>query len=115
MNFFLGEGERNVTSFFDQFVQRVVNGLNFGLLLALAAIGLSLVFGTTGISNFAHAEMVTFGAAHGARCSRTCDLALPIWLGDPDRARAERGARLVLDVDPLETAAPTTASASSSS
>ena len=39
-----------------------LNGLSFGLMLALAAIGLSLVFGTTGISNFAHAEMVTFGA-----------------------------------------------------
>lgn len=61
-NFFIGEGVRNVTSFFDQLVQRVITGLNFGLMLALAAIGLSLVFGTTGISNFAHAEMVTFGA-----------------------------------------------------
>ena len=46
----------------DQLISRTVNGLNFGLMLALAAIGLSLVFGTTGISNFAHGEMVTFGA-----------------------------------------------------
>lgn len=61
-NFFIGEGERNTTSFFDQFVERLVNGVNFGLMLALAAIGLSLVYGTTGISNFAHGEMVTFGA-----------------------------------------------------
>ena len=61
-NFFIGEGQRNVTSFFDQLVERLVTGLNFGLMLALASIGLSLVFGTTGISNFAHAEMVTFGA-----------------------------------------------------
>ena len=42
VNFFIGEGERNVTSFFDQLVQRLVNGLNFGLMLGLAAIGLSL-------------------------------------------------------------------------
>ena len=61
VNFFLGVGERHTTSFFDQLVERVVNGLNFGLMLALAAIGLSLVYGTTGISNFAHGEMVTFG------------------------------------------------------
>lgn len=61
VNFFIGEGTRHVTSFFDQFVQRVINGLSFGLMLALAAIGLSLVFGTTGISNFAHSEFVTFG------------------------------------------------------
>ena len=41
-NLFLGAGERITTSFFDQFVERVVNGLNFGLLLALAAIGLGI-------------------------------------------------------------------------
>lgn len=36
-------------------------GLLLGLLLALGAIGLSLVYGTTGLSNFAHAEQVTLG------------------------------------------------------
>ncbi|HBR88642.1 MAG TPA: branched-chain amino acid ABC transporter permease, partial [Microbacterium sp.] len=56
VNFFIGEGERNVTSFFDQLVQRVVQGISFGLMLALAAVGLTLVYGTTGISNFAHGE-----------------------------------------------------------
>jgi neutral amino acid transport system permease protein len=62
VNFFLGEGVRVTVSFFDQFVERVFNGMNFGLMLALAAIGASLVFGTTGLSNFAHSEFVTFGA-----------------------------------------------------
>jgi branched-chain amino acid transport system permease protein len=62
VNFFLGEGVRVTVSFFDQFVERMFNGLNFGLMLALAAIGASLVFGTTGLSNFAHSEFVTFGA-----------------------------------------------------
>lgn len=62
VNFFLGEGTRVTVSFFDQFAQRLFNGINFGLLLALAAIGLSLIFGTTGLSNFAHAELITFGA-----------------------------------------------------
>lgn len=62
VNFFLGEGTRTTVSFFDQLVNRVANGLNFGLLLALAAIGLSLIYGTTGLSNFAHSEMITFGA-----------------------------------------------------
>jgi branched-chain amino acid transport system permease protein len=62
VNFFLGEGVRVTVSFWDQLVERLFNGLNFGLMLALAAIGASLVFGTTGLSNFAHAEMVTFGA-----------------------------------------------------
>ncbi len=78
MNFFIGQGERNTTSFVDQLVERLVNGLNFGLMLGLAAIGLSLVFGTTGLSNFAHAEMVTFGALMAFLFGVT--LALPIWL-----------------------------------
>ncbi len=41
---------------------RVVDGVVFGLILAVAAIGLSLIFGTTKLVNFAHGEMVTFGA-----------------------------------------------------
>lgn len=78
VNFFLGEGNRNTVNFFDQFVNRFVNGLNFGLLLALAAIGVSLIFGTTGLSNFAHAEMITFGAL--ATLVFSVNLGLPIWL-----------------------------------
>jgi branched-chain amino acid transport system permease protein len=43
-------------------LQLGVQGVRFGLLIALAAIGLSLVFGTTGLTNFAHGELITFGA-----------------------------------------------------
>ncbi|WP_307859064.1 branched-chain amino acid ABC transporter permease [Herbiconiux sp. SYSU D00978] len=46
----------------DRIWTQVVNGIIFGLFLALAAIGISLIFGTTGLNNFAHGEMVTFGA-----------------------------------------------------
>lgn len=42
--------------------QQATNGLVFGLLLALASVGLSLIYGTTGLSNFAHGEQVTLGA-----------------------------------------------------
>jgi neutral amino acid transport system permease protein len=83
VNFFIGEGVRNVTSFWDQLVQRVVNGLSFGLMLALAAVGLSLVYGTTRISNFAHGEMVTFGAVVTAALVGAGTAALPIWVGIP--------------------------------
>lgn len=38
------------------------SGLRFGLVIALAAVGLSLVFGTTGLTNFAHGELIAFGA-----------------------------------------------------
>jgi branched-chain amino acid transport system permease protein len=78
VNFFLGEGIRDTASFFDQFVNRFFNGLNFGLLLALAAIGVSLIFGTTGLSNFAHAELITFGALMTLVFS--VNFGLPIWL-----------------------------------
>jgi branched-chain amino acid transport system permease protein len=44
-----------------RFGQQAVSGLVFGILLALASVGLSLIFGTTGLSNFAHGEQVTLG------------------------------------------------------
>jgi branched-chain amino acid transport system permease protein len=39
-----------------------VGGIVFSLLLAMAALGLSMIFGTTGLTNFAHGELMTFGA-----------------------------------------------------
>jgi branched-chain amino acid transport system permease protein len=80
-NFFIGEGERIVVSLLDQIIARVIYGLNFGLMLGLAAIGLSLIFGTTGLSNFAHAEMVTFGAVTAFFLGGV--LSLPIWIAIP--------------------------------
>lgn len=41
--------------------QLTTEGLKLGLFLAMAAIGLSLIFGTTGLVNFAHGEMIGFG------------------------------------------------------
>lgn len=38
------------------------SGIHFGLYIALAALGLSLIFGTMGLVNFSHGELVTFGA-----------------------------------------------------
>lgn len=42
--------------------QQFVSGIIFGLLLALASVGLSLIYGTTGLSSFSHGEQVTLGA-----------------------------------------------------
>ena len=47
---------------FTQALQLAVGGLVFSLLLAMAALGLSMIFGTTGLTNFAHGELITFGA-----------------------------------------------------
>ena len=80
LNLFLGEGTRVTTSFVDQFTERIVNGINFGLLLALAAVGVSLIFGTTGLTNFAHAEMLTFGAVMALLFA---GFGLPMWIVIP--------------------------------
>ncbi len=47
---------------FTQGLQLAVGGLVFSFLLAMAALGLSMVYGTTGLTNFAHGELITFGA-----------------------------------------------------
>lgn len=39
-----------------------VNGLQFGLIIGMCAIGLSMIYGTTGLVNYAHGEMITLGA-----------------------------------------------------
>lgn len=48
--------------FAGRFAQQVVEGIKYGVIIAITAIGLSLVFGTTRLINFAHGELVTIGA-----------------------------------------------------
>lgn len=47
---------------YDRMARLAVNGLQFGLIIGMCAIGLSLIYGTTGLVNFAHSEMITLGA-----------------------------------------------------
>ena len=54
--------EAAVATVLSRLPQNLLNGVKFGLIIAMAAIGLSLIFGTTGLINFAHGELVTFGA-----------------------------------------------------
>lgn len=42
--------------------QRILDGIKYGAIIAITAVGLSLIFGTTGLINFAHGELVTVGA-----------------------------------------------------
>lgn len=58
----IGPDTRDVETKWDRIPQLVVNGLIFGIILALGALGLSMVFGTTGLTNFAHGELLTLGA-----------------------------------------------------
>jgi branched-chain amino acid transport system permease protein len=94
-NFFIGEASFNQVSILDQVVSRIIYGINFGLMLGLAAVGLSLVFGTTGLSNFAHGEMVTFGAVATFMLSTV--VGLPIWLAIPIGVALSAGFGWTLD------------------
>ncbi len=58
----IGPDDRQVETKWDRVPQLLYNGLLFGIVMAMAALGLSMVFGTTGLTNFAHGELVTFGA-----------------------------------------------------
>lgn len=57
-----GPPENTVLRWLDELPQLLVEGIKFGSIIAITAIGLSLIFGTTGLINFAHGEMVTLGA-----------------------------------------------------
>lgn len=60
--FFLGEDTRDVQGKWSLLPQTLANGLKLAMIIGITSIGLSLIFGTTGLSNFSHGEMVTFGA-----------------------------------------------------
>ncbi len=62
LNVTLGDRERAITGLSDRLPQAIFNGLSFGLIIAITSVGLSLIYGTTGLVNFSHSEHVTFGA-----------------------------------------------------
>ncbi len=74
-----GSGSSHSPTFAEVVFPRVATGLIFGLLLALASVGVSLIYGTTGLNNFAHGELVTFGGLTGYVVSGVFHL--PGWLG----------------------------------
>ena len=62
ITFPVGESQDALDGKVTQALQLIVGGLVFSVLLAMAALGLSMIFGTTGLTNFAHGELITFGA-----------------------------------------------------
>jgi len=62
VTFPIGDATAGGTGTATQALQLAVGGLVFSLLLAMASLGLSMIFGTTGLTNFAHGELITFGA-----------------------------------------------------
>lgn len=60
--FLIGPDGREVESKLDRVTGLIYSGLLFGLIIAMAALGLNMIYGTTGLTNFAHGELVSFGA-----------------------------------------------------
>lgn len=76
VTFPLGQSTATTTTLWEQAAQLTVSGLQFGLLIALGALGLSIIYGTTGLVNFAHGEIITFGAI--ATWTLNAGLGLPL-------------------------------------
>ncbi len=62
VRFALGPGVSSAVGTWNRVGGLFIIGLKFGAIIALASIGLSLVFGVTGLVNFAHGDTVTLGA-----------------------------------------------------
>ncbi|QXC59714.1 branched-chain amino acid ABC transporter permease [Aquihabitans sp. G128] len=77
--FRLGEDDRGQRDLSD-YATTVAKGVRLGLILAVAAVGLSLVYGVTGLTNFAHAELVTWGAIATYLANSA---GVPFWLAVP--------------------------------
>jgi neutral amino acid transport system permease protein len=60
VQFLTGEGPIRASKF-DIAQQLLVDGILLSIMMSLAAVGLSLIFGTTGLTNFAHGEIITMG------------------------------------------------------
>ncbi|MCX6403208.1 MAG: branched-chain amino acid ABC transporter permease [Actinobacteria bacterium] len=60
IQFLTGEGPIRASKF-DIAQQLLVDGVLLSIMMSLAAVGLSLIFGTTGLTNFAHGEIITMG------------------------------------------------------
>ena len=58
----LGEGQVGGVSTYQRVGALLVAGLRLGATIALAAVGLSLIYAVSRLVNFAHAELVTLGA-----------------------------------------------------
>ena len=61
VTFMVGQAGYSSITMTEKIAQRAADGVRLGLIIALCSVGLSLVFGTTGLTNFAHGEMITFG------------------------------------------------------
>ena len=77
-NFPFGESTRQAATKLDEIPGKLVDGVQLGLIIAMCAIGLSLIYGTIQLTNFSHGEMVTFGAIITWYLNQSVGLPLPL-------------------------------------
>lgn len=65
----------------DSLLPQIFNGIQFGVLMALLATGLSLIFGMLGIINFAHGSLYMLGAYLVWTCVRLLPIPGNFWIG----------------------------------
>lgn len=81
VTFFTGQSGTAGATETERILQRLADGIRLGLIIAMCSVGLSLVFGATGLTNFAHGEMVTFGGLMAFFFNVT--LEIPILISGP--------------------------------
>lgn len=62
-------------------LSQIFNGIQFGVLVALLATGLSLIFGMLGIINFAHGSLYMLGAYLVWSVVQVLDIPGKFWFG----------------------------------
>src|ERR1019366_6015630 len=63
-----------------QFLQQIINGLSWGAIYALIAVGYTLVYGVLQLINFAHGDVCMIGAMSGwLLATQVFHLAHPSW------------------------------------
>jgi len=81
VTFIVGQTGYSSVTYIEKVAQRAADGVRLGLIIALCSVGLSLVFGTTGLMNFAHGQLVTFGGLMAYLFNVT--LGVPLLLAAP--------------------------------
>ena len=68
----------------DAIILQILNGLDKGSAYALIALGLTLIFGTLGVVNFAHGALFMIGAFVAVSAAKAADAVLQGSGSDPD-------------------------------
>lgn len=77
------------------FIEQLLNGLQFGVMLFLMAAGLTLVFGVMGLINLAHGSLYMVGAF---ACAAVANYTGSFWLGLAASLAAAAAAGVIIEI-----------------